>query len=107
FDSTGTTLIASGVALADGRNESFLATGLTAGATYKIRVQGEGGTSGEYFLGLPPVTPSVSSYRVNDGNIQRSMVTGITVFFNQAVTLDAGAITLGLHAGVSISGGSA
>ncbi len=51
FDSTGTVLIANGVVGADGRNEALLATGLTAGATYKVRVVGEGGTAGEYFLG--------------------------------------------------------
>src|SRR4029434_5636809 len=50
YDSTGTTLIASGAAMADGRNEFILATGLTPGGTYKVRVIGAGGTTGEYFL---------------------------------------------------------
>jgi hypothetical protein len=50
YDSSGTTLIASGVAMADGRNEFILATGLTPGGTYKVRVNGQGGTTGEYFL---------------------------------------------------------
>src|SRR5262249_29377169 len=50
FDSTGTTLIASGTALGDGRNEFIPVTGLTAGATYKVRVTAEGATKGEYFL---------------------------------------------------------
>jgi len=50
YDSTGTTLLASGVPMADGRNEFILATGLTPGGTYKVRVIGASGTTGEYFL---------------------------------------------------------
>jgi hypothetical protein len=44
YDDTGTTLIAVGVAMADGRNETLVATGLTPGATYKVRVSGQDGT---------------------------------------------------------------
>src|SRR5262249_46037607 len=56
FDSTGTTLIATGAPLEDGRNESIDVSGLPAPATYLVRVTGERGTSGEYFLGIgaPP-----------------------------------------------------
>jgi hypothetical protein len=56
FDSTGATLLATGAPLEDGRNESINVSGLPAPATYLIRVTGEGGTKGEYFLGasLPP-----------------------------------------------------
>ncbi len=94
YDSTGTTLIASGVVLPDGRNEVITLGGLTAGGTYKIRVQGEAGTRGEFFLGargLAQPTPTTivdntsfsfttrgtwslvsggynGSYRVNAGN---------------------------------------
>jgi hypothetical protein len=50
YDSTGTTLIATGVPLADGRNESINVSGLPASATYLLRVTSEGDTSGEYFL---------------------------------------------------------
>jgi len=50
YDSTGTILLASGVAMSDGRNESILANGLTPGGTYKVRVTGQSGTTGEYFL---------------------------------------------------------
>jgi hypothetical protein len=42
-------LIASGTPLADGRNESIAGHLLTPG-TYGIRITGEGGTTGEYFL---------------------------------------------------------
>ena len=40
------------------------------------------------------VAPVVSSFQVNNGNAQRSMVDSLTVTFNEAVTLSAGAITL-------------
>jgi Ca2+-binding RTX toxin-like protein len=50
YDSSGTTLLASGAGGPDGRNESLVATGLTPGATYKVRVRNESGTTGEYFL---------------------------------------------------------
>jgi hypothetical protein len=50
YDSTGTMLLASGVAMADGRNEFILATGLTPGGTYRVRVNSENNTRGEYFL---------------------------------------------------------
>src|SRR5262249_32018854 len=57
------TLIASGVALADGRNEAIAVTGLTAGATYKVRVTAEGGTNGEYFFtkNFSPVVTSLAA----------------------------------------------
>ena len=42
-------LVASGTPLGDGRNESITAAVLTPG-TYRIRVNGEGGTLGEYFM---------------------------------------------------------
>jgi hypothetical protein len=56
YDSAGTTLIATGAPLEDGRNESINVSGLPAPATYLVRVTGEGGTRGEYFLGIgaPP-----------------------------------------------------
>jgi hypothetical protein len=56
YDSTGATLIVSGTPLGDGRNEVIDATGLAAPGTYLIRVSGDSGTSGEYFLAaaVPP-----------------------------------------------------
>ena len=50
YDGTGTTLLATGTPLADGRNESINVSGLSVPATYLVRVTGEGGTRGEYFL---------------------------------------------------------
>ena len=55
-------LIATGTALADGRNETIRATGLTPGATYYVRVTTEHNTTGEYILGVTPLrTPTVTS----------------------------------------------
>ncbi len=51
YDSAGTTLLASGTVLADGRNESLTISGLAPG-TYKIRVRPENNTASEYFLGV-------------------------------------------------------
>jgi hypothetical protein len=42
------------------------------------------------------VAPIVSAFQVNDGSVQRSMVTSLTVTFNEAVALGSGAITLNL-----------
>jgi hypothetical protein len=50
FDPNGN-LIATGVPLADGRNETIKLPGVPLVGTYKILVTGEGGTSGDYFLG--------------------------------------------------------
>ena len=49
-------MFATGASLEDGRNESIDVSGLPAPATYLVRVTGEGGTKGEYFLGIgvPP-----------------------------------------------------
>jgi hypothetical protein len=45
------------------------------------------------------VGPAVTSVVFNDGSAQRSMVTSITLTFNTAVTLDDGAIEVGLVGG--------
>jgi hypothetical protein len=73
YDSTGTTLIASGTALGDGRNEAINASGLAAPATYLVRVTSDGDTRGEYFLGVgapPPFSgffPPVGINKTNAG----------------------------------------
>jgi hypothetical protein len=56
YDSTGSTLLATGEPLDDERNESINISGLPAPATYLVRVTSEGDTRGEYFLGTgaPP-----------------------------------------------------
>ncbi|HEV2667691.1 MAG TPA: PxKF domain-containing protein, partial [Blastocatellia bacterium] len=73
-DGTGATLIATGAPLEDGRNESIDVSGLPAPATYLIRVTGEGGTGGEYFLGTgaPPAfsgfSPPLNKDKYNTGS---------------------------------------
>jgi hypothetical protein len=66
FNSAGT-LIANGSLLADGRNQSLLATGLTAGSAYYIEITSANSTTGEYFLGVTPLgtlTPNSLTKRV-------------------------------------------
>ncbi len=60
-------LIASGIPLADGRNESLSASGLVSGA-YRVRVSSEASSVGEYFLttGAPPPISSGGSTLVNE-----------------------------------------
>jgi hypothetical protein len=53
YDPSGA-LVAAGAPLADGRNE-FLEHQLLVAGTYRVRVVGEGGTWGEYFLGVKKV----------------------------------------------------
>jgi hypothetical protein len=47
---------------------------------------------------------TISPLVINDGKTQRSMVNKLTVTFNTAVTLGAGAITLGVYSGSDTSG---
>ncbi|MBO0861006.1 MAG: PxKF domain-containing protein, partial [Chloracidobacterium sp.] len=56
YDSSGTTLLATGKPTDDGRNESINYPGVEGPATYLARVTSEGDSSGEYFLGsgAPP-----------------------------------------------------
>jgi hypothetical protein len=72
YDSTGATLLASGVAMADGRNESLVATGLAPGATYKARVSSDSETRGEYFLtrnfNFSPVVTDVTAPPINEND---------------------------------------
>ena len=67
----------------------------------------------------PGPAPALTSTTVNGADItiagqsvslagkQRSMVDNIVFQFNEAVTLDAGAFTIALHAGMSVNGGAA
>jgi hypothetical protein len=73
YDITGTTLLASGLARPDGRNESIVITGLTPGATYKVRIAGENGSKGEYFLtrnfDFSPVVTNLSVSPIHENDI--------------------------------------
>jgi hypothetical protein len=75
YDSTGTTLIATGAPLDDGRNESINVSGLPAPATYLVRVTSERDTSGEYILGTgtPPPSSDFShpSTKISTGQVLR------------------------------------
>ena len=61
YDAAGTTRIAAGTTLPDGRNERLVAEDLTPGATYLIRVTGEAGTSGAYVLAVQSSAPQVAA----------------------------------------------
>src|SRR5262245_38464600 len=86
FDSAGATLIATGAPLEDGRNESIDISGLPAPATYLIRVTGEGGTDGEYFLGvrIPPFSGFLPP--LGEDNVQNASST-IPVKFSVGIDL--------------------
>jgi hypothetical protein len=80
----GNVLIATGVALADGRNESVLATGLATG-TYGVRVNSESLTSGEYFLSRRIVVSGglgMGFWKSKNGQdiIKNSVGTGLRTF---------------------------
>jgi hypothetical protein len=111
YDSTGTTLITSGVARPDGRNESIVFTGLTPGAIYKVLVIGESGTTGEYFLtrdfNFSPVVTNLTVSPINENE-----TTTLTGTISDLDALDThqlvitwgpseGSTTLNLAAGVS------
>jgi hypothetical protein len=71
YDGTGLTLVASGLPLSDGRNEFLAVSGLTPGATYRVRVSGAGGSQGEYFLSknfAPLVSGLGVTSPVNEGD---------------------------------------
>ncbi|HVX86011.1 MAG TPA: dockerin type I domain-containing protein [Phycisphaerae bacterium] len=65
------------------------------GSTYVIEVS-PGGGGGVATAAVTVVQPSlgVIDWQINDGSAQRSMITSLTVVFNQSVTLGDGAITL-------------
>ncbi len=87
-------LIASGTPLADGRNESIVATGLAPG-NYAIRVTGEGGTTGEYFVagkslrllsGLSPAMVWVGLANSDDVGVKFDLLANVKVNGTQVGT---------------------
>jgi len=93
------TLIASGTLLGDGRNQSLLATGLTPGAAYYVKVTSANGAAGEYFLGVVPLqAPAVMSSPAN-----QNVVAGQPVTFSAAAS---GAPTPTVQWQVSTNGGT-
>jgi hypothetical protein len=65
--------------------------GLAATANYNSQL-----TSATFAHVNVTVTPTVSSFQVNDGNPQRSMIDSLTVTFNEPVMLAGNAITLNM-----------
>ncbi len=65
YDAAGTTLIATGSPTGDGRNESLSVTGLTDGASYRIRVAAANGSRGAYVLGVDAVGTAALSLQRN------------------------------------------
>lgn len=72
YDPSGT-LVASGVATADGRNEVIQYTPLSTGK-YRVRVTGDGNSRGEYFLSKN-LSPVVSSIAANSPISENGFVT--------------------------------
>src|SRR5262249_23929782 len=89
YDPSGV-LVASGVVLGDGRNESISYSALATGL-YRLRVLGEGGTTGEYFVSVTGNTGTaqppfqVSAINPPNGSSFRIQPTIVTVDFNDAV----------------------
>jgi Bacterial pre-peptidase C-terminal domain/Bacterial Ig-like domain len=79
-------LVASGTIGADGRNETIQYAPLVAGS-YRVKVTGEGTTSGEYFLNsqFAPLS-TIQTVTIDDGTAQRSRVRSITLVFNGTIT---------------------
>jgi hypothetical protein len=75
-------------------NSSGLATFTETPGTYTVTA-GFGFASGNATVTVG-VAPVVSTFQVNDGSAQRSMVDSLTVTFNEPVTLSTGAISLNL-----------
>lgn len=94
YNAAGLTLLASGTVLADGRNETLIATGLTPGATYKIRLSSAASTGDYLVTTFAPLPPSVQSVSINNGAIQRSRIKTLSVTFSDSVALAPGAFEL-------------
>jgi hypothetical protein len=84
-------VVATGSILADGRNQSLLATGLTPGVTYYIKAASANNTAGEYFLGvtspvaistrtLPNWTASQAGYNQTISATNATRPTGFLTF---------------------------
>lgn len=83
-------LVASGASLADGRNESINYAPLVAG-NYRIRVTGEGNTTGEYFFSLPiavdTTAPRVTATSLANGAIVAPGALTYSVTFNEPMNV--------------------
>jgi Bacterial pre-peptidase C-terminal domain/Bacterial Ig-like domain len=93
------TLVASGTYLPDGNNQTLSAPGLTAGATYFIKVSEVTG-QGEYFLSVPQAAASAtfSKYVVTAANGASSVTAGSSFLVTvQAADQNGNPITSGYN----------
>ena len=101
--SPSNTLVATGVALTDGRNESIQYTSLVTG-TYRIRVFGESNTTGEYYLsksiGATAISQDTTSPKVTE--IIAAGSAWSTAFID---TVDGGGVGAGNGLGYSLTQG--
>lgn len=84
-------------------------TGLSPITTYYFRVRAVNGRQKSVNSAVASATtasdaPEVSSVAINQGASQRSLVRRIDVVFSEAVTLNAGAVTVKLSSGAAIPG---
>ncbi len=73
----------------DGRNAKLFRIAPTTGS-YRVRVRGAASTLGEYVLmetAAVDAPPKVATLQINDGSMQRSRVTSVTLTFSELVTL--------------------
>jgi hypothetical protein len=76
----------------------LLTAGTTAGS-YTVTATHDGITGSTDF-NVWPAAPAAVNVRVNDGSAQRSMVTSLTITFDQPVALLSDAVTLSLRSGM-------
>ncbi len=93
YSSNGTTWTQLGSSVLIAGMPRVIDVGLAASANFNSQLTSATFAKVNVSTAVPPV---VSAFQVNDGSVQRSMVTSLTVTFNEAVTLGTGAITLSL-----------
>ena len=109
---TGGTVIISVSTLTAGTHDIFAVYGGDANYAASQSAQGAQVVNSGPAPGLSSATVNgadvtIAGQSVSLAGKQRSMVDNIVFHFNEAVTLDPGAFTIALHAGVSVNGGAA
>jgi hypothetical protein len=97
YDPSNTLVASDDNSAADGRNATLTTTATVPGS-YRIRITGAGGTTGEYVLNTgvtnPSPPPTVANVQINDGSAQRSEVRSLTVTFSTQVSITGTPFTL-------------
>gem|GEM_PF-1463610 len=108
------TLLASGLPLSDGRNEFIQIIDAPVSGTYRVRVNGEAGTQGEYFLAMNVGnTPPTASNNLASQNTQYSdSIAPVTISSTDAISdvttasttfsVDGGSSQAGLPSGLNL-----